>query len=204
ADAGPLAHRLQRETGQTLPRLLRDRQTIHRYADVRAYTSQAPSRLEVLAGGERTEIAEALSGRDVRRAVALLERHFNLLCLDSAAGVLTPATQGVLAAADQLVVVSTASLDTARAASATLDWLEDHGDEQLVASAVVVVNGIRGGPSAVHIDRIEEHFATRCRACVRVPWDPHLDAGAEVHVDDLRPPTRQAYLELAATIARGF
>src|SRR5262249_38672947 len=156
----------------------RDRQTIHRYADVRAYTSQAPSRLEVLAGGERAEIAEALSGRDVGRAVALLERHFNLLCLDSAAGVLSPATQGVLAAADQHGVGSTAGLDPARVASAPLDWLEAHGHEPLVASAVVVVNGIRGERSAVHIDRVEEHFATRCRACVRVPWDPHLDAGA--------------------------
>jgi putative peptide zinc metalloprotease protein len=203
-DAGTLGHRLRREHTETLPRLLRERQAIRRYADVRAYTSQAPSRLEVVAGDERSEIADALGKTDVARAVDLLERHFNLLCLDTAAGVLAPANQGVLAAADQLVLVSTPSLDTARAASATLDWLEDHGYEQLAQSGVVALNGIRAEPGAVDLDRIEEHFASRCRACIRIPWDPHLDTGAEVTPEQLRPETRDAYLELAAAIARGF
>jgi putative peptide zinc metalloprotease protein len=203
-DAGTLGHRLRRETAETLPRLLRDRQAIRRYADVRAYTSQAPSRLEIVAGDEQSEIADALGRTDVGRAVAILERHFNLLCLDTAAGVLGQANQGVLAAADQLVVVSSASIDTARAASATLDWLEAHGHENLAASAVAVLNGIRAERRAVDLDRIEEHFAARCRACIRIPWDPHLDSGAEVAPEQLRPQTRDAYLELAAAIARGF
>jgi putative peptide zinc metalloprotease protein len=203
-DAGTLGHRLRRENAETLPRLLHDRQAMRRYADVRAYTSQAPSRLEVVAGDERSEIASALGRAEVGRAVALLEHHFNLLCLDTAAGVLGPANQGVLAAANQIVVVSTASLDTARAASSTLDWLEEHDHEQLAASAVAVLNGIRDGRSVVDLDRIEEHFASRCRACVRIPWDPHLDSGSEVSLDELRPETQEAYLELAAAIARGF
>jgi putative peptide zinc metalloprotease protein len=203
-DAGTLAQRLQRESAETLLRMLRERQAIRRYADVRAYTSQAPSRLEVIAGDEPSEIAQALGRTDVGRAVALLEHHFNLLCLDSAAGVLGPANQGVLAAADQLVVVSAPSLDTARAASATLDWLEDHEHEQLAASAVVALNAIRGEPGVVDLDRIEDHFATRCRACIRIPWDPHLESGAEVSPEQLRPDTRNAYLELAAAIAAGF
>ncbi len=158
----------------------------------------------MVAGDERSEIAEALGKTDVGRAVALLERHFNLLCLDTAAGVLAPANQGVLAAADQLVVVSTASLDAARAASLTLDWLEDHGRAQLEASAVVCLNGIPGGSGAVDLDRIEEHFGSRCRVCVRIPWDPHLASGAEVALERLRAETRDAYLNLAAAIARGF
>jgi len=56
----------------------------------------------------------------------------------------------------------------------------------------------------VDIDRIEEHFAERCRACLRIPWDPHLEAGAEAKVEQLRPTTRNAYLELAAAIGSGF
>ena len=203
-DAGTLGHRLRRETSETLPRLLRDRQALRRYADIRAYTSQAPSRLEVVAGDERSEIGEALGRTDIGRAVALLERHFNLLCLDTAAGVLGSANQGVLGAADQIVVVSGGSLDTARAASATLDWLEDHGREELAASAVVVLNGIRSEGGAVDLDRIEEHFASRCRACICIPWDRHLDTGAVVAPEQLRPETREAYLELAAAIARSF
>jgi putative peptide zinc metalloprotease protein len=203
-DAGTLGHRLERENTETLARLLRERQAVRSYSDVRAYTSQAPSRLEVIAGDERAELTDTFGRTDVGRTVALLERHFNLLCLDTAAGVLASANQGVLAAADQLVVVSTASLDTARTASATLDWLEEHNREQLATSAVVVLNAVRAERSAVDIDRIEEHFATRCRACIRIPWDPHLDSGGEVRPEQLRPETREAYLELAAAIAHGF
>jgi putative peptide zinc metalloprotease protein len=203
-DAGTLGHRVHRENTETLPRLLRERQLVRRYADVRAYTSKTPSRLEVIAGDEPGEIAHALGRADVRRTVALLERHFDLLCLDTAAGLLGPSTQGVLSAADQVVVVAGASLDTARAASATLDWLEDHDHEQLAASAVVVLNTVRGERGVVDLDRIEEHFGARCRACIRVPWDPHLDSGAEVVPEELLRETREAYLELAAAIGRGF
>src|SRR4029077_75736 len=59
-DAGTLGHRLRRETTETVATLLRDRQVIGRYADVRAYSSQASSRLEVIAGDERSEISAAL------------------------------------------------------------------------------------------------------------------------------------------------
>jgi putative peptide zinc metalloprotease protein len=203
-DAGTLGHRLRRETAETVATLLRDRQAIGRYADARAYTSQASSRLEVIAGDERCEIADALGGADVGQAVGLLERHFNLLCLDTAPGVLGSAAQGVLEVADQVVIVSAASLDAARAASSTLDWLEEHGHGGLASSAVAVLNGVRVRQSGVDVGRIQEHFASRCRACIRIPWDPHLDTGAEVAVEELRPDTRQAFLELAAAIACGF
>ena len=107
------------------------------------------------------------------------------------------AAQGVLHAADQLVIVSATSLDGARAASSTLDWLEGHGRGQLASSAVAVLNGIRAEPNGVDVGRIESHFASRCRACVRIPWDPHLEAGSEVALERLRPDTSQAFLELA-------
>ncbi len=203
-DAGTLGYRLRRETTETVATLLRDRRSIARYADARAYTSQACSRLEVIAGDECCENAEALGGSGVSQAVGLLERHFNLLCLDTAPGVLGSAAQGVLEVADQVVIVSAASLDVARAASSTLDWLEDHGHGGLASSAVAVLNGIRAKAGAVDVGRIEEHFASRCHACIRIPWDPHLDTGAEVAVEELRPDTRQAFLELAAAIACGF
>jgi putative peptide zinc metalloprotease protein len=202
-DAGTLGHRLRRESGETIATLLHDRAVLARYADVRAYSSQAASRLEVIAGDDRFNRDE--DERDaVHEAVGVLERHYNLVCLDTPAGVLSPTAQAVLDASDQLVIVSPTALDGARAASSSLDWLEDHGYEQLVASAVVALNAIRAESRAVDLDRIEEHFAARCRACIRIPWDPHLDAGAEVAPEQLRPETRQAYLELAAAIAAGF
>jgi putative peptide zinc metalloprotease protein len=49
-DAGSLAYRVRRETTNTIMNLLANHAVIARYADIRAYTSQAPTRLE---GGRR-------------------------------------------------------------------------------------------------------------------------------------------------------
>jgi putative peptide zinc metalloprotease protein len=203
-DAGTLGHRVRRETTANLSSLLADAHRIERYADIRGYTSQAPTRLEVVASDDDPRITQAIGETEFDRAIRLLERHYNLLCLDTGTGVLESATRGILNAADQIVVVAAPSLDGARAASATLDWLEENGHANLVSGAVAVLNAIRPADGLVDLSRIEEHFASRCRACVRIPWDPHLEAGAEANVDELRPNTQAAFLELAAAIAAGF
>ena len=203
-DAGTLGHRVRRETSATVSSLLDDVDRISRYADIRGYTSQAPSRLEVVAADDDPKITQALGEPEFRRAIELLEHHYNLLCLDTGTGVLESATRGILGASDQVVVVSAPSLDGARAASSTLDWLEQNGYEHLVRGAVAVLNTVQGSNGAVDLERIEQHFASRCRTCVRIPWDPHLDCGAEATLDGLRASTRSAYLELAAAIAAGF
>ncbi len=202
-DAGTLGHRLRRDTDETIATLLHDRAALARYADVRAYSTQAASRLEVIAGDDRFD-ADVREREAVREAVGVLDRHYNLVCLDTPAGVLSPTAQGVLDASDQLVIVSPTGLDGARAASATLDWLEEHGHAALASSAVAALNGVRAERGDVDLDRIEAHFASRCRACVRIPWDPHLETGAHVALDELRPATCEAFLELTAAIARGF
>jgi putative peptide zinc metalloprotease protein len=202
-DAGSLGYRVRRETAATITNLLADEQMIDRYADIRAYTSQAPTRLEVVASDDDPRITTALGEEDYRRAIALLERHYNLICLDTGTGVLESATRGILQLADQIVVVMSPSLDSARAASSTLDWLNENGHAELVRGAVAVVNGVQAD-GQVEVGRIKEHFAGRCRDVVQVPWDPHLAAGAETEVTRLRPTTRHAYLEVAAAVADGF
>jgi putative peptide zinc metalloprotease protein len=202
-DAGSLGYRVRRETAATITNLLADEQMITRYADIRAYTSQAPTRLEVVASDDDPRITKALGESDYRRAIALLERHYNLITLDTGTGVLESANRGILQLADQIVVVMSPSLDSARAASATLDWLNENNHAELVHGAVAVVNAVQEG-GQVEVGRIKEHFAGRCRAVVQVPWDPHLAAGAETDVARLRPTTRHAYLEVAAAVADGF
>jgi len=49
---------------------LNDAERIHRYSDVRAFTSQGPSRLEVLASERDPHKAEAFSEQDYRQAVS--------------------------------------------------------------------------------------------------------------------------------------
>jgi putative peptide zinc metalloprotease protein len=203
-DAGTLAHRIRRETTANLTSLLADAGQIERYADIRGYTSQAPSRLEVVASDDDPRITQAIGETDFHRVIGLLERHYNLVCLDTGTGVLESATRGILDAADQIVVVGVPSLDGARAASATLDWLDENGYRHLVDGAIAVLNAVGRTAGTVDIDRVEGHFAQRCRTCVRIPWDSHLEAGAEATVEQLRPATRDAYLELAAAIGTTF
>jgi putative peptide zinc metalloprotease protein len=202
-DAGSLGYRVRRETAATVTNLLADEQEIVRYADIRTYTNQAPTRLEVVASDDDPRITTALGEEEYRRAIALLERHYNLILLDTGTGVLESATKGILQLAEQIVVVMSPSLDSARAASSTLDWLNENGHAELVRNAIAVINAVRE-EGLVEVDKIKDHFQGRCRAVVQVPWDPHLSAGAETQIDRLRPVTRRAYLEVAAAVADGF
>ncbi|TDQ55475.1 MinD/ParA family ATP-binding protein [Actinorugispora endophytica] len=204
-DRGTLSDKLRLETAATIRDLLREKETISRYADIRGFTSQASSRLEVLASDRDPAVSEAFSEYDYREVSRLLEHFYSITLTDCGTGLLHSAMRGVLGLADQIVVVSTPSVDGARSASATLDWLEAHEYGYLVRGGVVVLSMVRqGGRSSVDLRRLEDHFNSRCRSVVQIPWDSHLEEGAEVHLDQLHPATRDAYLELAATVGEAF
>ncbi|MCX6465382.1 MAG: AAA family ATPase [Pseudonocardiales bacterium] len=203
-DRGTLSQKIPLETSATVRNLLRDAQRVRRYTDVRAYTSQGPSRLEVLASEQDPAVSEAFSEDDYRRTVTLLEHFYNIVLTDCGTGLMHSAMYGVLGVADQLIIVSSSSIDGARSASATMDWLDAHGHGDLVKNAVAVVNNVSRSSGGVDLDRVAEHFAARCRAVVRIPFDAHLQEGAEVDLDRLEPETRLALLELAAAVADAF
>jgi len=202
-DAGSLGYRVRRETAATVTDLLEGASLVQRYADIRSYTSQSPTRLEVVAADDNPRISDALGEAEYRSVVDLLEKHYNLILLDTGTGILDSATKGFLNLADQLILVAPPSLDGARASSLTFDWLEEHGYGPLVKGAVTVINACSGG-GLVELERIEAHFTARCRAVVRIPWDPLLQAGAETALEELKPLTQRAYLDLAAAVADGF
>ncbi|MGI5125910.1 MinD/ParA family ATP-binding protein [Pseudonocardia sp. CA-107938] len=203
-DRGTLSQKIPLETSATVRHLLRDAQRVRRYTDVRAYTSQGPSRLEVLASEQDPAVSEAFSEEDYRRTVNLLEHFYNIVLTDCGTGLMHSAMYGVLGVADQLIIVSSGSIDGARSASATMDWLDAHGHTDLVSNAVAVINSVHRRSGGVDLDRVAEHFAARCRAVVRIPFDAHLEEGAEVDLDRLEPATRLALLELAAVVADAF
>jgi MinD-like ATPase involved in chromosome partitioning or flagellar assembly len=203
-DRGTLSQKIPLETSATVRHLLRDAQRVRRYMDVRAYTSQGPSRLEVLASEQDPAVSEAFSEEDYRRTVTLLEHFYNMVLTDCGTGLMHSAMYGVLGVADQIVVVSSGSIDGARSASATMDWLDAHGHGDLVRNAVAVINCVSRSAGGVDLDRVAEHFSSRCRAVVRIPFDAHLQEGAEVDLDRLEPRTRLALLELAAEVADAF
>lgn len=204
-DRGTLSDKVRLETSATVRDLLNERRQVHRYADVRAFTSQASSRLEVLASDRDPGVSVAFSDDDYCDVARVLEHYYSICITDCGTGLLHSAMTGVLNLADQIVLVSSPSVDGARSASATLDWLDAHDYGDLVRNAVVVVSTVRPrSKSTVDLDRLEQHFAARCRAVVRVPYDAHLEEGAEVELEQLSPATTEAYLGLAATVGDGF
>jgi MinD-like ATPase involved in chromosome partitioning or flagellar assembly len=204
-DRGTLSDKVRLETSATVRDLLNERSQIRRYADVRQFTSQASSRLEILASDRDPGVSIEFDADDYREVSRVIEHHYSIAITDCGTGLLHSAMAGILELADHIVLVSSPSVDGARSASATLDWLEAHRYSDLVRSAVVVLSTIRPrSKSTVDLDRLESHFASRCRDVVRIPYDAHLEEGSEVELDLLSTPTSDAYLALAATVADGF
>ena len=203
-DRGTLSQKVPLETPSTVRHLLRDAEGINSYSDVRGYTSQGPSRLEVLASESDPAVSEAFSSDDYTRTLEVLERFYSLVLTDCGTGMLHSAMSAVLNNADVLIVVSSGSVDGARSASATLDWLDAHGYQQLVGNSIAVINAVRPRSGRVDLRKVSDHFSRRCRAVLQVPFDPHLEEGAEISLERLKPETRDALTELAATVASGF
>ena len=203
-DRGTLSQKVPLETAATVRHLLRDAEGIGSYSDVRHYTSQGPSRLEVLASESDPAVSEAFSSDDYTNTLAVLERFYSLVLTDCGTGMLHSAMSAVLQKADLLVIVSSGSVDGARSASATLDWLDAHGHQNLVSNAIAVINAVRPRSGKVDMRKVDDHFSRRCRTVLHVPFDPHLEEGAEIDLDRLKPATRDALVELAAAVAAGF
>jgi MinD-like ATPase involved in chromosome partitioning or flagellar assembly len=204
-DRGTLSDKVRLETSATVRDLLNERAQVTRYADVRSFTSQASSRLEILASDRDPGVSVAFSADDYRAVSRVLEHYYSICITDCGTGLLHSAMSGILELADHIILVSSPSVDGARSASATLDWLEAHDYADLVRNAVVVLSTIRPrSKSTVDLDRLEQHFAARCRAVIRVPYDPHLEEGAEVELEMVSSETADAYLQLAALVGDGF
>jgi putative peptide zinc metalloprotease protein len=203
-DAGNLAHRVAPPSSRTITDLLESVDDIASYAELRSYVSQAPeSRLEVLGSDDDPRIGLALNRNAYHRLITLLDRFYNLILLDTGTGILDSANQGLLMEADELVLVLRPGLDGGRAAALTLDWLDEHDYGELVAQAIVVINGVRRGLGAP-LEPMVKHFNRRCARVVTVPWDPALETGAQTLISRLREDTRDSLVEMAAAVSDNF
>lgn len=203
-DAGTLGRRVRRETGATIRDLVQAIPHLNSYMDIRRFTSQAPSGLEIIANDVDPAVSTTFNDEDYRRAIDVLGKQYPIILTDSGTGLLYSAMRGVLDLADQLIIISTPSVDGASSASTTLDWLSAHGYADLVQRSITVISGVRETGKMIKVDDIVQHFQTRCRGVVVVPFDEHLAAGAEVDLDMMRPKTREAYFNLSALIAEDF
>ncbi|MFF8004510.1 AAA family ATPase [Streptomyces sp. NPDC007917] len=203
-DAGTLGRRVRRETGATIRDLVTAIPYLNSYMDIRRFTSQAASGLEILANDVDPAVSTTFNDEDYRRVIDVLGKQYPIILTDSGTGLLYSAMRGVLDLADQLIIISTPSVDGASSASTTLDWLSAHGYADLVSRSITVISGVRETGKMIKVEDIVSHFETRCRGVIVVPFDEHLAAGAEVDLDMMRPKTREAYFNLSAMVAEDF
>jgi MinD-like ATPase involved in chromosome partitioning or flagellar assembly len=150
--------------------------------------SLGPSRLSVLRG----ERAERSIDTDPAADPAAAASVFDQACAEHQIVLADPSTSAVprlLAVTDVLVLVAPASAAAARAIGMTFEWLEAHGQAELAADSIMVMNGV-SRRSLPQVEQAERVCIGRCRAIVRVPWDdqlksptmrPRAGAGAGTH-----------------------
>lgn len=204
-DAGTLADRLVGEkiaAQITVRKLLNHLDEVHTFSDLSHYVHLV-NRLQVVASEQEPEASEAFSQSDYEAVIDLLSRFCQVLVTDSGTGITHSAMQGGLARADSLVIVGSLTQDAASRAARTLNWLAARRWASLAERAVVVFSQDRES-SSIDERPILEHFQSRCRAVLTLPSDPHLKAGGPIDLDALRPATRDAAREIAATVAEGF
>ncbi|QSE87002.1 MinD/ParA family ATP-binding protein [Rhodococcus koreensis] len=208
-DAGVLAERIAQVGPRagyapTIYDLIAD--TRHdRYSDVRAHTLEAETGLQVLASHDDPARSEALSESDYRQAMTILQDHYQVLVSDCGTGITHPVMCGVLDLTDSLIAPTKLDVSAVTRTNAMLDWLDAHHYQQLVQRSVVVISRISGqSKTPLSEQQVRDYFDGRVRAVVTIPFDRHLDEGAEIYWERLQPATRHAYRGLAQLVAEDF
>ncbi|MFH8724673.1 MinD/ParA family protein [Streptomyces termitum] len=201
-DSGALGRRVQRQSGAGVRDLVAALPRLRTYMDIRAFTSQTPSGLEVVAHDPDPADARPFGEAEYRQVVGALAGQYPLVLTDAGTGMPHDTLRAVLELSDQLVVAAAPGADGLAGAGLVFDRLAALGHEEKARGAVTVFSGVRTAPGRA--DEAAAHFRQRCRGVVTVPYDPHLARGGEVDPAWMRGRTRAAYYELAALVARGF
>ncbi|MGU3652913.1 MinD/ParA family ATP-binding protein [Mycolicibacterium sp. A43C] len=204
-DCGNLADRAGRQSAATIADLLSDKE-LSRYNDIRAYTSMNGANLEVLSSEEYSAARREFNEDDWKGAVSVVSRYYNLVLADCGAGLFQPASRGVLATVSGMVIVASASIDGARQAAVTMDWLRQNGYQDLLGRSCVVINHVTPGKTNIDVEDLVQQFERHVAPgrVVVLPWDKHIAAGTEIQLDLLGKTFQRRILELAAGLSDDF
>ncbi|WP_336633342.1 MULTISPECIES: MinD/ParA family ATP-binding protein [unclassified Microbacterium] len=163
--------------------------------------TQVDARFDVLASDEDAAASSTIDAAAFDRLHGVLSRYYRLLIVDTGNNMRASNWVAAVAAADQLVIVSTVREDTAASAAWLLDGLREKGFDQKIDEAVTILAAPSAKPDRKLADRLERHFAQVTADVVHVPFDPALVDGGPIDFDALSPATRDAWLTVAASIA---
>lgn len=203
-DRGTLAERISKSTRFTVRDVVNRAAAIDGFTDFSTMVSRDITRLDVLASDSDPMLSEAFNEGDYNVVADMAARYYSVVLTDCGTGIVHSVMRPTLQRANGLVIVSGGSVDEARLASETLTWLEANGYGDLVRNAVVALNTATQATQLVKLDEIEQHFKTRVRAVVKIPYDDALAAGSVIKFTQLKKGTQQAARELAALVIDGL
>lgn len=204
-DGGNLADRAGRQSAATIADLLADKE-LARYNDIRAYTSMNESNLEVLSSEEYSGARREFNDDDWQGATGIVSRYYNLVLADCGAGLFQPASRAVLSTVSGMVIVASASIDGARQAAVTMDWLRQNGYQDLLSRSCVVINHVVPGKPNIDVEDLVQQFERHVPPgrVIVLPWDKHVAAGTEIQLDLLDKTFQRRIVELAAALSDDF
>lgn len=204
-DGGNLADRAGRQSAATVADLLSDKE-LARYNDIRAYTSMNGSNLEVLSSEEYSQARREFNEDDWKGATEVVSRYYNLVLADCGAGLFQTASRAVLSTVSGMVIVASASIDGARQAAVTMDWMRQNGYQDLLGRSCVVINHVTPGKPNIDVADLVAQFERHVQPgrVIVLPWDKHIAAGTEIQLDLLDDVFQRRIIELAAALSDDF
>ena len=199
-DRGTLAERVSKSTRFTVRDVVNRAASIDGFAEFSNMVSRDETRLDVLASDSDPMLSEAFNEGDYNVVADMAARYYSVVITDCGTGIVHSVMRPTLQRANALVIISGGSVDEARLASETLTWLEANGFGELVRNSVVALNTATQATLLVKLDEIEQHFRTRVRSVVRIPYDAALAAGSVIKFNELNKQTRDAARELASEV----
>jgi MinD-like ATPase involved in chromosome partitioning or flagellar assembly len=199
-DRGTLAERVSKSTRFTVRDVVNRAAAIDGFSEFSNMVSRDETRLDVLASDADPMLSEAFNEGDYNVVADMAARYYSIVITDCGTGIVHSVMRPTLQRANAIVIVSGGSVDEARLASETLTWLEANGYGELVRNSVVALNTATQATLLVKLDEIEQHFRTRVRSVIRIPYDPALAAGSVIKFNELKKQTRDAARELAAEV----
>ena len=166
--------------------------------------AQGSSQFDVLASDEDAASAAAIDADAFNALHRSLSRFYRMIVVDTGNNMRASNWDAALAAADQIVIVSTIREDTAQSAAWVADALNEKGFKDKVANAVTVLAAPSLRPDPDLTARLTDHFGRLTRAVVQVPFDPALVSGGPIDMNALSAASKNAWLQATALVADGL
>ncbi|WP_235825151.1 MinD/ParA family ATP-binding protein [Agromyces badenianii] len=163
--------------------------------------TQVDARFDVLASDEDAAATSTIDDAAFDRLHRTLSRYYRLLIVDTGNNMRASNWVAAVAAADQLVIVSTVREDTAASAAWLLDGLAEKGFGDKVDRAVTILTSPSERPDRELEQRLTDHFGALTAAVTTIPYDAALVDGGTIDFDALSSETHDAWLKAAAVVA---